>query len=137
LADNVQLPGALMPDDEAATTSPEINAAIRSIGDTFYQTIAATPAATSSPAGESASPIATAGQSATADQSAPGGGVADPTSGARDDTTVIAPGPDVERARDIADETYRAMFGNDAYNRQTLNSTIEVNLPMATGSGQN
>lgn len=57
------------------------------------------------------------------------------TSGTQD-SAVIEPGPEVAQARDLANETYRALFGDEAYNRQTMNSVIEVQLPVTPGGGQ-
>ena len=44
-------------------------------------------------------------------------------------TTVITPGESVDEACNRADEQYRTLFGEAAYNRQGMNSAIEVRLP--------
>ena len=119
---DVQLPAALMVWDEPemADSNEEISPAVveanQNIGDTFYQEIAAMVA--SQPVG-SITP-----------------GVNNPQNTGADDTTVIPPGPEVDRARARADQQYQALFGDDAYNRQTMNSAIDVTLPAAPGSSK-
>lgn len=44
-------------------------------------------------------------------------------------TTVITPSETVDGARHRANELYRTLFGEAAYNRQGMNSAIEVQLP--------
>ena len=50
-----------------------------------------------------------------------------------EDTVVVNPGPIVEAARARANETYRTLFGDDAYNRLTMNTALEVQPAMAAG----
>lgn len=47
-----------------------------------------------------------------------------------DGTLVVGKGPGVERAREEADQIYRALFGEEAYNRMTMNSVLESQLPI-------
>jgi hypothetical protein len=46
-----------------------------------------------------------------------------------EDTIMISQNPSTAHARDLANEQYRALFGNEAYNQKTLESTIEAQLP--------
>lgn len=111
LAANVRLPAAIM-----ALGSREMNVpghpptpaddAAREIENTFYQELAAT-------AGEPPDKPLEA-----------------------DATTVISPGREVETARARADEIYRSLFGDEAYNRQSMTSAIEVQLPEDSAAGQ-
>jgi hypothetical protein len=53
-----------------------------------------------------------------------------PDGGPEDGGEVLIPtGPAVDRATHRADEAYRALFGDAAYNRQSMMSAIEVLLP--------
>lgn len=45
------------------------------------------------------------------------------------DTTLIPKTPRTEQIRQLADEQFRALYGDDRYIQQTLNSAIEVQLP--------
>jgi hypothetical protein len=135
LSDYVQLPAALMPQngpetDAELTVPAAVVAANREIANTFYQKIAASPIARPA-TGEKpvdAHPVTPVTVSAN-DSPTPSSDSPTPSGG---DTTVIPPGPDVEQAREIANETYRTLFGDEAYNRQTMNSAIEVHLPANT-----
>lgn len=118
LAESVPLPAALMTWDamnggHPAAVSPAVAGVTREIGNTFYQQLAASPAALS-PLASPADPV---------------------TANGHEDTTVMGPSPAVEQARAIANETYRVMFGDQAYNQQTLNSAREVRLPVAAAGG--
>ena len=44
-------------------------------------------------------------------------------------TLIVSNRPEVESARQHADERFRALFGNDAYNRMVMQSLIESRLP--------
>jgi hypothetical protein len=46
---------------------------------------------------------------------------------------VIQPGPAVAHARATAKARYRALFGDEAYNRLTINAALEANLPKDSG----
>ncbi len=50
-----------------------------------------------------------------------------------DNTIVIQDGPLVDQARDHADESYRLLFGDEAYNRMTIDAVIESRLPANAG----
>ncbi|MEO7340270.1 MAG: hypothetical protein ABI073_05290 [Luteolibacter sp.] len=120
LAENVQLPAALMipgtdASGRAVALTPAGATAIKEISDSFYQEIADT--LTNTP------PQA---PTESADHK-----IAD-----EEDTVLITPSASVESARQRANELYHALFGNDTYNRQTMNSTIEVHLPSDSASGQ-
>ncbi len=112
LADNVPLPAVIidlnttMKDPERKIPMP-IRDAMQSIIDTFYQDLAAS--VRDRPAGTTAT---------TTDVN----------------TIVIELGPAVDRARATANETYRALFGDAAYNRMTMNAVLESQLPAATGN---
>ena len=49
-------------------------------------------------------------------------------------TTMIQNSPTTERIRQNADEQFRALYGDEQYNRHTLYSAIEVMLPPAPAS---
>ncbi len=53
------------------------------------------------------------------------------------ETIVLEPGPDTDDPRRMADEAFRAVFGEAAYNRHAIDSGIEVNLTPVTGAGSN
>lgn len=115
LADNVPLPAVIidlnttMKDPERKIPQP-IRDAMQAIVDTFYQDLAAS----------------------VRDQPV---GASGPTAKTADDNTiVIEPGPAVDRARATANETYRALFGDAAYNRMTMNALLESKLPATTGN---
>lgn len=115
LADNVQLPAVIIalsnPNRDPNHKIPApVAAAMQSIVDTFYQALTA-----------AAQAQAAAGKAATA----PGG----------DNTAVIQPGPAVDQARARANQAYRALFGDEAYNQLTLNAALEVKLPVAAAGG--
>jgi hypothetical protein len=124
LAANVRLPAALMDLAETAvdnriSVSPAADAAKRDIATAFYQRLASD--ATAGPAWRQPSPADRP------DAAAPEAGTAD--------TGMIEPGPVADNASTLANESYRALFGDDAYNRQTMNSAIEVRLPVDSGGG--
>ena len=50
-------------------------------------------------------------------------------------TVVIPPSQTVDDARHRADEQYRTLFGDAAYNRLEISSAIEVRLPENPGDG--
>ena len=108
LADDVRLPAAIMAESAPDTAtrkmiSPAAATANREIANSYYREL-----------------LATAGNSSATPTPAPGGDEA---------TSVIPAGAAAEKARNHADEMYRALFGDDAYNRQVMNSAIEVRLP--------
>ena len=112
LAWNVRLPAAIMDSGRRRTENPgavptPADEAVRGIETTFYQNVAATVPEVANPP-----------------EAAPINGTDNGES-----TTVITPGPEVEQARNNANELYRALFGDAAYNRQTMDSAIEVQLP--------
>jgi hypothetical protein len=53
-----------------------------------------------------------------------------------DGTLVVGKGPGVERAREEADQIYRALFGEEAYNRMTMDSVLESQLPVVDSSAE-
>lgn len=117
LADDVQLPAVILALSAAEKNPtkkvPEpIAAAMRGIIDTFYQDLA-----------ESARSAAAGGNQATTLETA------------ADGTVIIQKGPAVDRARARANETYRALFGADAFNRMTMNALLESQLPVDAGTG--
>lgn len=130
LADDVKLPAVILAlglalgnpnrDPEHKTPAP-IAAAMQGIVDRFYQELA-TSVRDQSPAGSQASSDA-------ADAS--GTGV-----GGEENTVVIKPGPAVDQARARANETYRTLFGDEAYNRMVMNAAMEVMSPASPASGK-
>lgn len=105
LGSNVRLPAALIHQAVAMTATPAIAAASQGIIDSFYQEISAH---TSDPTAEEQ---------------------INPPLAENDDTQIIPAGSEVDQARERADETYRALYGNEAYNRHSINSALEVRLP--------
>lgn len=104
LADDVQLPAVILTlneerADPANLTPQPIKDAMNSIVDTFYQDLAK---------------AAVQGEHVGQDP---------------DGTYVIGKGSAVDRARDRANEIYRALFGDDAYNRMSMNAVLESQLP--------
>ena len=113
LAGDVRLPAAVMALAEIAQPSaepvpPAVAAAQREIVEKFYQEVAV----------EMAPP-----------NISPHPELVDAT------TVVISPGEAVDNARHRADEQYRTLFGDAAYNRQGIGSAIEVRLPGNPGGG--
>ncbi len=100
LADDVRLPAALMPHDNA-NESPVITAARTAIGDRFYRTL----------------------QEIAAQETA-----ADSTTGA-DTTVIIHQSAAADIALKQANEEYRALFGDAAFNQKTIDTHIEVKQP--------
>ena len=123
LADNVRLPAVILALSDSARdpnhkVPAPVAAAMQSIVDTFYQDLAAS-VREGIIAGNP-----TAGQSADGVAIAPGS----------EDTVVIQPGPAVDQARARANETYRTLFGDDAYNRLTMNTALEVKPAVESAS---
>ncbi|MEI6196243.1 MAG: hypothetical protein WCS42_18140 [Verrucomicrobiota bacterium] len=120
LADNVKLPAVILAlsdpnrDPEHKLPQPVLDC-MQGIVDRFYQDLAAS----------------ASNQSGTANK--PPGTSPDPAAPvtAADNTVVIEPGPAVDKARARANEMYRALFGDEAYNQLTMNSALEVQLPVA------
>lgn len=109
LADDVQLPAVILTLNEEQIdpenkTPQPIKDAMKSIVDKFYTNIA---------------------------ESAAEG---DYVSKDPDGTLVVGKGPGVERAREEADQIYRALFGEEAYNRMTMDSLLESQLPVVDSS---
>ncbi|MEI6654354.1 MAG: hypothetical protein WCP45_06265 [Verrucomicrobiota bacterium] len=126
LADNVKLPAVIIAlsdpnrDPEHKLPQPVLDC-MQGIVDRFYQDLAASAGnqagTASKPPGTSPDPTA-------------------PVTAADNNTVVIEPGPAVDKARARANEMYRALFGDEAYNRLTMNSALEVQLPVeAPASG--
>lgn len=107
LADNARLPAAFM---ALARSSAEpdkalpltSNKALQAIEDGFYQDLAV--------------------QASDSNQ----------VDGTEGPAVVIGPGPILEDASARANELYRSLFGNDAYNRHAMDSAKEVLLPSET-----
>jgi hypothetical protein len=119
LADDVRLPAALMPHD-TSKESPVVAAARAAIGDRFYrelQEIAAKDSVTDPATKDSAAKDSAAKDSAAKDSAA------EPT------TVVIHQSPATENALKRANEEYRALFGDEAFNRKTMDTQLEVKLP--------
>lgn len=105
LSDDVQLPAVILTlnqdqADPENLTPQPIKDAMKSIVDTFYQDLAK---------------AALEGDHVSQDP---------------DGTYVIGKGNAVDRARDRANEIYRALFGEDAYNRMTMNAVLESQIPV-------
>ena len=101
LADEVRLPAALMPPG-TNPPPPAVAAATAQITDTFYQELQA---GVSRPQAGQEAPRTT------------------------DDTAIIPENFATRLARQRADEQFRALYGDEKYIQQTLNSAIEVLLP--------
>lgn len=115
LADNVRLPAVVlalsMPNRDPQHPIPApVAAAMQGIVDRFYQDLAAG-VRQQNAADASSGQISADGE----------------------DTVVVNPGPIVDAARARANETYRTLFGDDAYNRLTMNTALEVQPAMAAG----
>jgi hypothetical protein len=118
LAPDVKLPAASFAKLEPRfqpnmPASPVVAAANQEIENDFYRELAGRAARTPRPSPDA---LDNSGE-------APG------DNPGQDDTVVIGPGQDLEAALDRANEIYRSLFGNDAYNRRMVESSIEVNLP--------
>ncbi len=115
LAGDVRLPAAIMALAElakptAAPIPPAVVTAQREIVAKFYQEVAASvPTPNISP------------------------GVDESSEEIQTTTVVIPPSESVNDARHRADEQYRTLFGDAAYNRQIIGSAIEVRLPEVPG----
>lgn len=111
LAENFRLPATILaqctdPTTPDAVVSPTVSAAAQEITESFYRALAATAQNTEQ----------------TPENTAPDA----PDS---EDTRVIPPTAETERLRAHSDERYRSLFGDAAYNKQSMNSLIEVRLP--------
>jgi hypothetical protein len=118
LGQDVRLPAALMNQSgndlliDERSDSTKVTAAVEQIANSFYRELAGLALA---PATAEDVPV-------------------DPQhelSESTDDgnTVVIATGSQVEEARERADEIYRVLYGDDAYNRYSIGSAVEVRLP--------
>ncbi len=120
LGEDVRLPAALMNLSEngllldAHNVSPVVTAAREQIANSFYRELA-----------DHALAPATAGDARTLPQHEPSESDDDAS------TVVIAAGPQVEVALERADEIYRVFYGDEAYNRYSMGSAVEVRLPAA------
>lgn len=45
-------------------------------------------------------------------------------------TRIVTNGPAVQAARNFADYRFKTLFGNDAYNRMTMNTLLEARMPV-------
>ncbi|MCX8496636.1 MAG: hypothetical protein ORN51_10680 [Akkermansiaceae bacterium] len=121
LAEDVRLPAALMP-HQTANESPAVTAARIAIGERFYRELQEIAA--------NQTPVEAAVQApADADVQAP----VDATVQAPVDaavTTVIHQSRATENALRRANEEYRALFGDEAFNRKTMDTHLEVKLPV-------
>lgn len=138
LADDVKLPAVILAIN-AAERDPQKNipepvkAAMRGIVDTFYRDLADSAAATQAPNSTSKPPDSATEAPDSASQTP------EPTAAesvTEDDTIVIRPGPAVEEARERANETYRALFGDAAFDQMTMNALIESQLPAIPVTGE-
>ena len=116
LADNVKLPAVILAitavkNDTGTKIPAPVAAAMRGIVDTFYRNLA-----------DSADPV---------------GSGSSPEASSTEDTIVIHPGPAVEKARKRANETYRALFGDVAYDQMTMRALMEAQLPTGVVTGGN
>lgn len=103
LASDVRLPAAALPVD--FKMSPAAEKMLKEIVDDYYRELAGT--VESAPEGDGA------------------------RSGDEGPTVLVSNGPNVDAARKRADYRFRALFGNAAYNRMTMNSVLESHLPLA------
>jgi len=90
--------------------TPQQHAALQHVADAFYQD------------------LATKAQARLANQESPGGQLVQAPDGG--ETLIIQPGPDVEHARQRANELFRALFGDDRYNQFTMQSAMELSVPV-------
>ena len=145
LAPDVRLPVAALPND--LNLNPIRQKALQHIIDEYYQTVAAAVPARGGDGG--ANPVAqgnggkasdgTADPAQTANKK--GAEVpADPAAPAQPDftrvveengeeTVMIHNSPEVDAARKLADQRFKALFGKAAYTRMTMNALLESRLP--------
>jgi len=111
-ADNVPMPAAIMAintaEAEGKVLPAPIAAALREIANSYDRQLAAFAAT------HNLAAAAAAGEDPTANS---------PTQPA---TLLITPGPEVDAIRAQANERYRALFGDEAYNRETMNGQMET-----------
>jgi len=138
LNDDVRLPAALMPQGQD-DLPPAVAAAAVEIGNSFYRKLqnrVAPPQKTheSSKDGMDSTLVPKSPEShnlsQTADQQPPS--LQAPESA--DDVTLIPNTPDTDQIRRQADEQFRALYGDEKFIWQTLNSAIEVHLPLGPAS---
>lgn len=115
LAESVKLPAAVMAlaDPGFRNLTPQQNAALQAVVDTFYQDLAAST------------------ETRLANNDLTGGKLVVSPEG--EETVVVQPGPDVDKARQRANEVFRALFGDDRYNQVTMQSAMEAMLPPSAG----
>jgi len=132
LNDDVRLPAALMPLGQE-NWPPAVAAAAVEIGNTFYRKLqerAAVLQGTREDSNNGMEPtmVSNSPESAHLSQN-----TASPTDlqapEIAEDFTLISNTQDAEQIRRQADEQFRALYGNEQFIRQTVNSGIEVRLP--------
>ena len=111
LSEKVKLPAVILAlnaaqRDPDKKISQPIAAAMHAIVDTFYQDLAESVRKPSSH-----DPVVVRGETAVSD------------------TILIEPGEAVDRARDRANDTYRVLFGDAAYNQMTMSALLESQIP--------
>lgn len=114
LAESVKLPAVILAisaaeNDPHTKLSAPVAAALHRIVDTFYQNLADSV--------EQVEVIEVPAQ------------IAAETADVVEDTIIIQPGAAVELAREQANETYRALFGDAAYDQMTMRALMESHLP--------
>jgi hypothetical protein len=113
LAPDVRLPAAALPVDFKMTPVAEM--ALGNILDDYYRDLAAG--------------LAPELEAATHGQDHGGDGALIETGGNGEKTVVVTNGKVAEHARKRADARFRALFGNAAFNRMTIQSALESRLP--------
>jgi len=144
LAPDVRLPVAALPND--LNLNPIRQKALQHIIDEYYQTVAATVPARGSDGGgtpvaqgnggkASDSPTDLAQTTAVQENGvdAPAGQAQPPVTTVveenGEETVMIHNSPQVDAARERADLRFKALFGNAAYTRMTMNALLESRLP--------
>ena len=114
-ADNVPMPAAIMALNTAEAEGKDlpapIAAALHEIANSYDRELAAFAAT------HSAAAAAAAGENPT---------VPTADSPTQPESLLITPGPEVDAIRARANERYRALFGDEAYNRETMNGQMET-----------
>jgi hypothetical protein len=113
LAPDVRLPAAALPVD--FKMSPVAEKALKNIVDDYYRDLAAA--------------LAPELEAATHGQDNGGDGGLIETGGNGEKTVVVTNGKIAEYARKRADARFKALFGNAAFNRMTMQSALESRLP--------
>lgn len=113
LAPDVRLPLAAMPND--LKLNPIKQKALQNIIDDYYQTVAA---------------VVSTPENLDAGTSVNGNAETSVVEENGDETRVITNNPAVESARMRADLRFKALFGDAAYTRMTMNTLLESRLPV-------